>query len=380
MITTLAVSGYRSIADVVLPLGRLTVVTGANGSGKSNLYRAIRLLAAAAEGRTVAELVAEGGLDSVLWAGPEKPTGAGAQGTRRTRPVSLLLGFASDELGYLIDLGLPRPDDGSLFGRDPEIKREQVFGGPVAKPATLVVDRKWTGVRVRDDEWRTAEQRFATDETVLTELADGDVGYELLGVRRTLRSWRFYDSFRTDREAPARQPRAGTRTRALAHDGHDLAAAWRTAEELGGRRALDAQVDLAFPGSRVQVVKGEDGRLALQLHQPGLLRPLDAAELSDGTLRYLLLCIALLPAAPAPFLVLNEPEASLHPDLLEPLGALVAAAAERSQIMVVTHAEELAASLEGAGADRVALLNVGAGTRVEGQGLLTTPAWNWGSR
>ena len=51
MILTLAVSGYRSIRSLVLPLERLNVVTGGNGSGKSSLYRALRLLADVARGR-----------------------------------------------------------------------------------------------------------------------------------------------------------------------------------------------------------------------------------------------------------------------------------------------------------------------------------------
>lgn len=71
MILTLAVSGYRSLRDLVLPLDRITLVTGANGSGKSSLYRSIRLLADVAQGQAIASLAAEGGLNSTLWAGPE---------------------------------------------------------------------------------------------------------------------------------------------------------------------------------------------------------------------------------------------------------------------------------------------------------------------
>ena len=60
MISTLAVAGYRSLRDVRLHLGGLTVVTGANGSGKSNLYRALRLLADCARGEVVGSLAREG--------------------------------------------------------------------------------------------------------------------------------------------------------------------------------------------------------------------------------------------------------------------------------------------------------------------------------
>lgn len=128
MITRLAISGYRSIRDLTVELGALNVVTGANGSGKSSLYRSLRLLSEAAQGRLIASLAMEGGLSSTLWAGPEsisremKSGRHPIQGTVRKGPVSLKLGFSSDDFGYAIDLGLPIP--GGPFGRDPEIKVE----------------------------------------------------------------------------------------------------------------------------------------------------------------------------------------------------------------------------------------------------------------
>src|SRR4029078_7823809 len=59
-LTTLPVSGYLSLRDVVIPLERLNLVTGPNGSGKSNLYRALRLLAETAQGRVIPSLGREG--------------------------------------------------------------------------------------------------------------------------------------------------------------------------------------------------------------------------------------------------------------------------------------------------------------------------------
>ena len=376
MLTTVAVSGYRSLRDVVLPLGALTVITGPNGSGKSNLYRALRLLAATATGSLVASVAREGGLPSLLWAGPEH---GGMQGTVRKNPVAVRLGFASDELGYLVDLGIPQVDQRSLFARDPELKREQVFAGAVAKPSTLLIDRLRAVTRVRDGAWITLDQQLAPFESIVTELADGDTAPELLALRRTLGGWRFYDHFRVDVDAPARQPQVGTRSPTLSHGGENIAAVWATIHDAGQGSALDAAVARAFPGAQVGVEAAE-GRFRLVLRQPGLLRPLETGELSDGTLRYLLLCAALLPARPAPLIVLNEPEASLHPDLLEPLAELVAEASARSQVLVVTHAERLSGPLERAGAVTHRLEVLSDGTRIAGQGLLDRPAWNWGSR
>jgi predicted ATPase len=99
-------------------------------------------------------------------------------------------------------------------------------------------------------------------------------------------------------------------------------------------------VDLAFPGSSIEI-EAPQGRFNLFMHMPGIERPLDARELSDGTLRYLCLLAALLSPRPPALLVLNEPETSLHPDLLEPIAQLLAIAAERTQLLVTTHSDAL---------------------------------------
>lgn len=46
-----------------------------------------------------------------------------------------------------------------------------------------------------------------------------------------------------------------------------------------------------------------------------------------------------------PFIALNEPETSLHPDLLPALAKIIARAAARTQVWVVTHSRELATAL-----------------------------------
>ena len=64
-----------------------------------------------------------------------------------------------------------------------------------------------------------------------------------------MRAWRFYDHFRTDKEAPARLPQLGTRTPVLSHDGRDLAAAIQTIREIGDHETLDESIENAFPGA-----------------------------------------------------------------------------------------------------------------------------------
>jgi predicted ATPase len=387
MLTTLAISNYRSLRNLVVPLQRLNLITGPNGSGKSNVYRALRLLADTAQGGVIPSLAREGGLQSTLWAGPErlgrsvKRGEHRVEGTVRKERINLRLGFAGDEFGYAIDLGLPAPST-SAFALDPEIKTETIWAGPFLRPAALLVERHDSVVRSRaaDGNWEVLAYQLPTFDSMMAQFADPRNAPEMLRLREQIRSWRFYDHFRTDVDAPARLPQIGTHTPILSNDGSDMAAALQTIQEIGDPSELADAVADAFPGSSISVLNLE-GRFEIAMHQHGLLRPLKAAELSDGTLRYLLWIAALLTPRPPGLLVLNEPETSLHPDLLPALGRLIASAAERSQVLVVTHAPKLISSLEDqADCNSVRLAKEFGETRIVGADRLDLPTWRWATR
>jgi predicted ATPase len=128
-------------------------------------------------------------------------------------------------------------------------------------------------------------------------------------------------------------------------------------------------------------VEVQNGRFELKLQQHGLLRPLTAAELSDGTLRYLLWTAALLTPRPPELMVLNEPETSLHPELLPALARLILAAAKNTQIIVVSHATTLIDTLTAAPLCTHLHLEKDFGeTKLEGASLFNAPKWNWPAR
>ena len=388
MLHSLAVANYRSLRDLVLPLGPLNVVTGANGSGKSNLYRGLRLLSETAFGTAVESIAAEGGIESVLWAGPEqfskgvKRGDYAVQGGPRKKRVHLRFGFVGDDFGYAIDFGLPTPVPGTMFTKDPEIKREVIWHGSMWHDRRGVADRRGGVVKSRDQNgaWQVVAQHLPTFDSMLSSIADPVHAPEVLMLREEIRSWRFYDHFRTDGASPARLPQVGARTPVLSNDGHDLAAAWRTIMEIGNAQALEAAVADAFPGATVDVVE-TGGRFSLQFAQYGLLRPLSQAELSDGTLRYLLWIAALLTPRPPSLMVLNEPETSLHPDLLPALGRLMKKCAAHTQLWVTTHAPSLIEALTEGGASNHLELDKDFGeTFVVGVGPLDAPPWRWPAR
>jgi len=164
----------------------------------------------------------------------------------------------------------------------------------------------------------------------------------------------------------------------LHHDGRDLAAALQTIREIGDAEALDEAIADAFPRARLNITVQQDGRFSVELLQEGLLRPLTGSELSDGTLRYLLWVAALLTPRPPPLIVLNEPETSLHPDLLPALARLITRAADSTQVWVVSHASRLIAALEESELCNSLRLEKNLGqTQVVGQEPLDEPPWVW---
>lgn len=387
MIRTIAIQGYRSLRDLVLPLGQLAVITGANGSGKSSVYRALRLLADVVQNAVVASLAREGGLPSTFWAGPETIARSVKQGTHaveglaKRNAASLKLGFGSDAYGYSIDLGYPPPPPpATMFRLDPRVKRECIWHGPVYRKASALVERRnnfvWLST-TRDEEPVILTQHLADTDSMLASVADPQRAPEMLAVREAIRGWRFYDQFRTDVESPARGTQIGTWTPVLHQDGSNLAAALQTILEIRSDQSVATALEDAFPRSTL-FVEDQLGRFELKLQQHGLLRPLSAAELSDGTLRYLLWIAALLTPRPPELMVLNEPETSLHPDLLPALARLIVTAAARTQIIVVSHAPVLIETLTGSPTcTRLHLVKDFGETIVDGATLFNKAKWEW---
>jgi predicted ATPase len=301
------------------------------------------------------------------------------QGTPRQHQVSLKLGFAGEMFGYCIDLGYPPPAQ-TAFPLDPAIKRECIWHGSIYRRASVLVDRNNRLVQLapaQNEEPVILTKELSSTDSMLATIADPQRAPEMLAVRESIRGWRFYEGFRTDSASPARVPQIGTFTPVLNNEGDDLPAALATIRAFGDAEALERTVDDAFPGSHVEI-DVLAGRFEVKLRQHGLLRPLSAAELSDGTLRFLLWTAALLTPRPPELMVLNEPETSLHPDLLPALARLIAVASRKTQLVVVSHAQALIEALEKMeGCRRLHLEKSFGETVLAGATLFNRTKWEW---
>lgn len=376
----IAAAGYRTLRSIRFPVRRLSVFVGANGVGKTNLYRALQLIQAAAAGMLSRELAAEGGMESALWAGKrqaKKPVrirltvglGDGAASAASHRPADYTYEVAAGLThSYAVDIGIRVPT-AAAFALEPQVKEETLtfHHGP---RQTKILERRGPSARARDVEGRLSElgADLMASETALGARIEAARFPDLHLIRQIMLDWRFYHDFRTDMAAPLRRPCLAVATPTLASDGSDLAAVFATLVHIReDSYRLDGVVDDAFPGAKLVVP--DPGRTA----SFGLIFPdypqrvFDASELSDGTLRFLALAGALLAYRLPAFIALNEPETSLHPDLLPPLARLIAGAAQRTQIWLVTHSQLLADALaEHAGVTPLHIIKREGETWIEG--------------
>jgi predicted ATPase len=361
-------AGYRSLQRIHYPMSRLDVFVGANGVGKSNLYRGLELLRAAAA-NTLGEELAREGLDLAMWAGPRR---------KGPRLIKLAASFAEPErlhaaYRYEVEVGFPRPD--SAFSLAPQIKSEALLLVGGRRPVRLM-EREGARVMARNEDGRPIEIDIdlLDSETALGRLEDPSRYPTLNLVRRTLLEWRFYHGLRTDADSPLRRPCVGVPAPTLASDGSNLAAVFATVSHIREDTIdLDRMIKRAFPGAVLNVeAPGRTAEFSMRFPEFPQ-REFQANELSDGTLRFLALAGALMAYRLPPFIALNEPESSLHPDLMEPLAEMIRNAAQRTQVWLVTHSERLAEAIRqsGDGEVRTVVKRNGA-TTIEGLTILGT--------
>ncbi|MCK2175994.1 AAA family ATPase [Enterobacter asburiae] len=339
MINTLHIQNYRSIRDMSLELEQLNIVVGPNGTGKSNIYKAIHLMHSAAQGQFSQALANEGGILKVFWAGK----------TRSDQLRRMNLAVETETYEYELQVGfvekLPYP---SQFQLDPVIKEESIWlSGQHRRPSSQLMKRKNQAVFLNNvhHEKVTHSGTLYENESVFGQLGEPHLYPEVSQMRESLRNWRFYHEFSVASGSAMRAPQVGFRSPALASDGANLAAAFQTIVEIGDELLLMRILDQAFPGC-VFYSDNTGGRFRMMMQREGLSRPLEPAEFSDGTLRFLCLAVALLSPRPPAFIALNEPENSLHPQMLPALASLIAEASRYSQIWLTSHSPELAKLIE----------------------------------
>lgn len=344
MLRSMHAQNYRSLRGIRMDVAAVNVFIGENGVGKSNLYRALQLVQAAVRGTLAYEIAAEGGMASALWSGRRSPD----KNFRIKLEVEVLDEERAATFRYRVEAGLRPPKAAAGFSFEPQIKAEELFIDTGSRPVTMM-KRAGPGIMVRGENGRMQDypEQALTSETAIALLGDAGHYPEIGTFRRRIDSWRFFHGFRTDRDSALRQPCLAVTSPLLDENGGNMAAVFATLVHTRGDTVeLDRAIAAALNGARLSVPEpGEYAEFGLvfpdfpnRLFQP--------RELSDGQIRFLGLAAALLSYRQPPLIALNEPEASLHPDMLGPLADMIAEASRESQIWIVTHSQQLASAVQ----------------------------------
>jgi predicted ATPase len=324
-IEELEIKGFRSLRDVRWTPGRLNVLIGPNGSGKSNLLQSLEFLQKAAENKLAEEVLRQGGIVPLLW---------DAKVQEISWSLKSRLGISQVESSEtLYQLELRQVGVGSSFRIEKELLRMEDGVHLVRSPTTaelITVDG------------RVPLIGFAKDNQSLL-LYTAVLGLQE-GILNSLQGWSFHYNLRVDRETPARQAAIARFESRLDTNGDNLIPVLHTLYT-GSRefkKSLDAAMRAAFGTDYEETVfpPAADQRVQLRLGWRSLSTKQSAADLSDGTLRFLMLIAILANPEPGDLIAIDEPETGLHPSMFPIIAELAAEAAERTQVIFTTHSPQ----------------------------------------
>lgn len=329
LLNRIEIDGYRPFRRFVAEPGDLTVIIGANATGKSSFFDFLRFISRAAQDPLPPE-IDERSAGKLIFHG----------GTPERISFSLTL-----------DLGqrLPLRYEAEILGPvgAPQVSRERLATTrPLREGETepfIFLD--FTGGRgvVRDQRERKLvrpEWTVKANELALRRALDPTL-VTLSHAQALLTSWRFYSGFDVSSGASVRRPVATEPDPTLDEHGGNLSAVlfWLKTEHQATFEELEVHLRSAVPGFKSLNVKarGGPGTVIGVWREAGVESELTLADLSDGTLR--LLCWAVLCLAPnaPPVLCVDEPELGLHPRVLPALAGLFRLASARSQVLIATH-------------------------------------------
>ncbi len=339
----LNVSGFRRLHAVDLQLSSLNVLIGANGAGKTSLLDVFTLLAASAAGSLLEVIKNIGGIEGNL-----SVRGADEDAYSREFSVKLeksvadaatLMRHGDSTARYTIAL---RPQ-----GVTYEINTESLAFhlGPKDKQVLKFIESEHGRLRY----FNPANKKLTTPEWELNPLESAlsqvpKMYKEPEEFRRGLASSTHYHALDVSPRAPVRLPQQMREAKLPGRNGEDLVSCLYWLREASPDRyeTIEDTLRAAFPNfERLNFPPVAAGTIALTWKERHLKHPFYMHQLSEGTLRFLWLVTLLYSPGLTEVTLLDEPEVSLHPELLSLLADCLRDASKRTQLIVATHADRL---------------------------------------
>jgi predicted ATPase len=330
-----------------IKLQPLNLLIGSNASGKSNLIEAIGLLKAIPTDLT-APIRKGGGISDFLWKGnqgiPTAEIETIVDYPEGVMPLRYRLGFTSsgqrlELIDEVVENELPNPGESQ-----PYFFYRYQQGRPVLNVKTKPESK--AGTSIGRSERSLSREELVPDQSVLSQRKDPDQYPELTYLGKQFSKISLYRDWHIGRNSESRMPQ---KTDLLEHplleDGSNLGLVLNNLQYQIGSRAIIEKLKTVYQEAEELSVKIYGGTVQIFIREEGLIQPIPATRLSDGTLRYLFLLALLLDPTPPPLICIEEPEIGLHPDMMSTIADLLVEASERTQLIVTTHSEALVSSL-----------------------------------
>jgi predicted ATPase len=331
----LSIKGFRSLRDVTWRPGKLNVLIGPNGSGKSNLLQAIALLREAATGGLSEAILRMGGLGPLLWDGRVQELAW----VVRVDPLDEALG--QEQLVY--ELRLRQLGTTSSY----RIEEERLSVDDAGQGSKNLLERLPDRAVIMDGKGAVWEvlNSLPEERTALSSSTPYSSFRRVGSFNDLLRGWSLYHDVRIDPGAPLRQAAVARIERRIAPEAQNLVPVLHTLYS-GSRefkRVVDDAMRAAFNSDYEELVfpPAADQRVQLRVRWRSLRTEQSIADLSDGTIRFLLLIAVLASPDPPSLIALDEPEMGLHPSMLPIVAELATNAAKRTQVIFTTHSAQL---------------------------------------
>ena len=342
-IIKLEIEGFRSFKSQTWCPGDLNVVIGTNASGKSNLLRILEMLSAAAKGGLGRYVQHEGGMEPLVWDGAAQEIRVRAQMT----PIPPYTDPVKDALTY--EITLARLGKSSSYRVDHELLANfsKVESGEMQEPFKLIErDQQHAVVFSIDSQRFEAPAEAFLQEEALLAVAGGPFAANSFvdAFQKELASWKIHQNFQTHGGAQIRSPQVARTETQVSADGQNLISVLHSLYV--GNRFFKKEVNKALRAAfgddfeELLFPPDADQRIQLQIRWRSLQRERSAADISDGTLRFLFLLAVLANPSPAPLIAIDEPETGLHPSMLPIVAEYAREAASKAQVILTTHSPE----------------------------------------
>jgi len=324
-INRVKINGFRRLKEVDLQVRPFMVLIGANGVGKTSMLDAFSLLSASASGNLNSALSQFGGIANLLTRG-------------KSEDVSFLVDMTvpgHQPLEYDLRLA-PRANGYSIVREILSQKRGQL------EPFKHI-DSSDKDIRYYEiDEERFVRPNWAHNPLETSLFQVPKMFRQPEEMRRILATTTQYHVLDVGPRAPVKLPQPMKPATLPGADGEDLVPYLYYLRE-SDRKRFDSIIDTlqaAFPDfEELNFPPVAAGMLAMTWKDKNFKKPIYMNELSEGMLRFLWLVSLLQSPDLSTITMIDEPEVSLHPELLSMMSDLMREAAKRTQLIIVTHSD-----------------------------------------